>query len=305
MLLPWMLCGALGIALCIFITKNCLLRKSMSEISAGFARCLSEDTNVQISVSSHDRAARRLAKAINLQLSGLRRAQQQYRSGDRELKEAITNISHDLRTPLTAICGYLELLEKQDLSEDAERYAARIRDRSEALKQLTEELFHFSILSSTPALSYEKVNLCRVLEETLLSFEGPMQQAHLVPEIQIPDIPVLRVLDPSAVSRIYGNIINNAIKYSDGDFSVRMETDGRTVFTNTAKELSPVEAGKLFDRFYTVDSARKSTGLGLSIAKTLVEQMNGKIEANYQNEKLSIAVSFSLQDTGRNGQHRP
>ncbi len=294
MLLPWILCVALAIALIVAVIKNIILKKSMVEIYVDFERSIKEDTNVQISISSSDKTARQLAKAINLQLSELRKIKLQYSQGDRELKEAITNISHDLRTPLTAICGYLDLLEKQELSEDTERYIEQIRNRSEVLKQLTEELFRYSIISSTPALSYERVNLCRILEESLLSFEGTMQQANIVPEIQMPNSPVWRILDPSAVSRIFGNLINNAIRYSDGDFSVCMEPSGTITFTNMARELSTVEVGKLFDRFYTVDSARKSTGLGLAIAKTLVEQMEGQIEASYKNGKLNIAISFPL-----------
>jgi signal transduction histidine kinase len=282
----------LSVIVIVLLAKNYLLKKSMREIHTDFENCLSEDTNVQITVSSGDKTATRLAKAINLQLTKLRKIKQQYSDGDRELKEAITNISHDLRTPLTAICGYLDLLEKQNHSEDTERYIEQIRNRSEVLKQLTEELFRYSIISSTPELSYEKVNLCRVLEESLISFEGTMQQVGIQPEIQMPSVPVWRTLDHSAVVRVFGNIINNAIRYSDGDFEVHLEENGKITFSNTANKLTTVEVEKLFDRFYTVDTARKSTGLGLAIAKTLVEKMNGKIEANIKNKKLNIVICF-------------
>lgn len=290
--MQWILCILLSVIVIVLLTKNYLLKKSMREIYTDFENCLSEDTNVQITVSSGDKTVARLAKAINLQLTKLRKIKQQYSDGDRELKEAITNISHDLRTPLTAICGYLDLLEKQNHSEDTERYIEQIRNRSEVLKQLTEELFRYSIISSTPELSYEKVNLCRVLEESLISFEGTMQQAGIQPEIQMPSVPVWRTLDYSAVVRVFGNIINNAIRYSDGDFEVHLEENGKITFSNTANKLTTVEVGKLFDRFYTVDTARKSTGLGLAIAKTLVEKMNGKIEANIKNKKLNIVICF-------------
>ena len=290
--MQWILCILLSVIVIVLLTKNYLLKKSMREIYTDFENCLSEDTNVQITVSSGDKTVTRLAKAINLQLTKLRKIKQQYSDGDRELKEAITNISHDLRTPLTAICGYLDLLEKQNHSEDTERYIEQIRNRSEVLKQLTEELFRYSIISSTPELSYEKVNLCRVLEESLISFEGTMQQAGIQPEIQMPSVPVWRTLDYSAVVRVFGNIINNAIRYSDGDFEVHLEENGKITFSNTANKLTTVEVEKLFDRFYTVDTARKSTGLGLAIAKTLVEKMNGKIEANIKNKKLNIVICF-------------
>lgn len=292
MLLPWILCMILSIALIIAIIKIVLLKKSMVEILTDFERIVAEDTNIQISISSNDKTAKDLAKAINLQLSELRKIKQQCSNGDRELKEAVTNISHDLRTPLTAICGYLDLLEKQELSEDTARYIEQIRNRSEVLKQLTEELFRYSVIASIPELTYEKVNLCRILEETLISFEGALQQANITPEIHMPSKAVWCTLDQSAVTRVFGNIINNAIKYSNGDFIVNLNDDGSIAFTNTSKELSTVEVSKLFDRFYTVDSARKSTGLGLSIAKLLTERMNGVIDATYENDKLSITIEF-------------
>lgn len=292
MLLPWVLCIILAVALIVAIIKNILLKKSMVEILTDFERIVGEDTNIQISISSNDKTAKNLARAINLQLSELRKIKQQCSNGDRELKEAVTNISHDLRTPLTAICGYLDLLEKQELSEDTARYIEQIRNRSEVLKQLTEELFRYSVIASIPELTYEKVNLCRILEETLISFEGALQQANITPEIHMPSKAVWCTLDQSAVTRVFGNIINNAIKYSNGDFIVNLNDDGSIAFTNTSKELSTVEVSKLFDRFYTVDSARKSTGLGLSIAKLLTERMNGVIDATYENDKLSITIEF-------------
>ena len=126
----------------------------------------------------------------------------------------------------------------------------------------------------------------------MLSFIGPFEQKGITPNISLPDIPVPRNLDKSALSRIFGNVVSNAVKYSDGDFSVKMDGDGKTVFSNTAKGLSKADLGKLFDRFYTVDSARKSTGLGLSIAKLLTEKMGGSITAEYKNETLYITVCF-------------
>ena len=286
------LCSVLVFAVIALTIKICMLKKSIREICDGFEHSLHTDTNVQVSVSSRDETVITLAKAINIQLSELRKIKRQYINGDQELKEAITNISHDLRTPLTAIWGYLDLLEKKELPADEKRYVEQIRNRSEALKQLTEELFRYSVISSTPEMSLENVNVCKVLEETLISFEAALQEANIVPDIQLPAEPVLLKLDPTALTRIFSNIINNAIKYSDGDFSVVLEKDGSIVFSNTAKELSTVEVGKLFDRFYTVDSARKSTGLGLSIAKLLTERMKGTIKAEYISDKLYIIVSF-------------
>ena len=291
-MLPWILCGMLAIAVVFLVLKIVIMQRSMDEICACISEHLSSDTNRLVTVSSSDRHVRHLASEIAKQLAELRRQRRRYTNGDRELKEAVTNISHDLRTPLTAICGYLDLLETEEMTENTKRYVEQIANRAEVLKSLTEELFRYSVISSVSDLSYEKVNLGRVLEDTLISFYGAFEQSSITPQISLPDSPVLRTLDKSALSRIFGNIVSNAVKYSDGDFSVTVTELGEIAFSNAASRLSSVDVGKLFDRFYTVDSARKSTGLGLSIAKLLTERMNGHISASYQNGRLTITVSF-------------
>ena len=291
-MLPWIICGVFAVVIVILAIKIRMMQKSMGEICACVTEHLSSDTNQLITVSSSDKHVRHLASEIARQLTELRRQRRQYISGDRELKEAVTNISHDLRTPLTAICGYLELLEAEEMTDNTRRYVEQISNRTEALKALTEELFRYSVISSVSDLSYEKVNVGRVLEDTLISFYGAFEQKNITPNISLPDSVIVRSLDKSALSRIFGNIIGNAVKYSDGDFSVTMSDAGEIIFSNTASELSSVDVGKLFDRFYTVDSARKSTGLGLSIAKLLTERMGGYISAKYNENSISITIYF-------------
>lgn len=297
-MLPWIMCGVLAVIVVILAIKIRMMQKSMDEICSCLSEHLSSDTNQLITVSSSDRHARHLASEIARQLAELRRQRRQYISGDRELKEAVTNISHDLRTPLTAICGYLELLEAEEKTENTKRYVEQIANRTEALKALTEELFRYSVISSVSDLSYEKVNVGRVLEDTLISFYGAFEKKNITPNISLPENVIVRSLDKSALSRIFGNIVSNAVKYSDGDFSVTMTENGEITFSNTASERSSVDVGKLFDRFYTVDSARKSTGLGLSIAKLLTERMKGTIKAEYVSDKLIITIEFRGQEEG-------
>ena len=289
---PWIICGVLAVIIVILMVKIRIMQKSMDEICACMTEHLSTDTNQLITVSSSDKHVRHLASEIARQLAELRRQRRQYISGDRELKEAVTNISHDLRTPLTAICGYLELLESEEMTDNTRRYVEQIQSRTEALKALTEELFRYSVISSVSDLNYEAVNLSRVLEDTLISFYVAFEQKNITPNISLPDGVIIRCLDKSALSRIFGNIISNAVKYSDGDFSVIMTESGEITFSNSASELSSVDVGKLFERFYTVDSARKSTGLGLSIARLLTERMGGRISAEYRETVLTVRVCF-------------
>lgn len=288
----WALIGMMTLVIIVLVIKIYLLRKAAREIADALADRLMTDTNTLIDISSSDRYMRKLANDINIQLRKLRYERRRFQHGDMELKEAVTNISHDLRTPLTAICGYLDLLEREDKSENVQRYLRQIQGRAETLKNLTEELFRYSVVTSTSDYSMEKIDLRKYLESSLVSFYGAMTQNGIIPQIQIPEESVERYLNGSAVNRIFGNIIGNALKYSDGDFYVTMETDGKITFANTARNLSSVDVGKLFDRFYTVETGRKSTGLGLSIAKILTERMGGKIHAEYKNFKLYIVVCF-------------
>lgn len=285
----------IGILL-IFILALCakvhFLRKSAQEIGDAFRDRLTADTNTLIDISSRDRYMRKLAAEINAQLRLLRKEHHRYQQGDQELKEAVTNISHDLRTPLTTICGYLDLLEREEKSEAVQRYLFQIENRTEALKSLTDELFQYSVATSSQALKPERLDVVRSLEDSLLSFYGVMQEKEIHPNINLPEEPIYRELDASALNRVFSNIISNAVKYSDGDFAVTMTKDGSITFVNSAKELDAVTVGRLFDRFYTVDAGRNSTGLGLSIAKLLTERMGGSIEAAYESQQLHIIVKL-------------
>ena len=291
-MLPWLLCGILVLAAIILLVRLWLLRRSLDEIARQLKERLSQDTNSPIFLSTRDAYARRLAAELNVQLKELRRARQKFQQGDAELKGAVTNISHDLRTPLTAIRGYLDLLAREDLPEDTRRYLGLIENRAEAMTQLTEELFRYSLANHRQELKLEAVDLRRCLEESLVSFYAAMGQRGIVPEISLPEGPVVRTLDPTAVSRIFGNIASNALKYSDGDFFAALDERGTAVFSNSARALDPVSADRLFDRFYTVETGRGSTGLGLSIARLLTERMGGTIQAEYLEERLYITVAF-------------
>ena len=269
------------------------MRRSLREITAELEEKLGADTNTLLSVSSSDAAVRALAANLNAQLRTLRRERRRLQSGDRELREAVTNISHDLRTPLTAICGYLELLKQEPQSEAAARYLALIAGRTRAMKQLTEELFRYSVvLAGEEGLHLEPVSLNGALEESLAGFYAALSERGITPEISIPETPVVRQLDRAALSRILGNILSNALKYSDGDLSVTLLDTGELSFVNTASALDEVQVGRLFDRFYTVESARDSTGLGLSIARLLTEQMGGTITADYERPRFRICLVF-------------
>ena len=268
--------------------KVALLRHGIKGLRRDLVERRGQDTNTLLSLPCRDRELRRLASALNQELRALRQERLRYQQGDKELKEAVVNISHDLRTPLTAISGYLQLLQGQDLPPDARRYLEQIGGRTQAMKRLTEELFRYSVVVSEENLAREPVDLRRAVEEALLSFYGALEGRGIEPQVRLPEEKVERLLDPAAVNRVLGNILTNALKYSAGDLEVTLEESGRLTFSNSAPGLDPVAAGRLFDRFYTVEAARNSTGLGLSIAKELTQRMGGEMGAELHNGRLTV-----------------
>lgn len=284
-------CATCVVIIVILVVKIILMKRDINAIAADFNGKLNSDTNTLVTISGSDKSVRRLAADINKSLKELRRQKLKFERGDTELKNAVTGISHDLRTPLTAISGYLDLLEREQKSEDVERYLGIIKNRTEALKQLADELFKYSVITSPDYdAPKERVSVNAVLEESIVAYYAALQQKGIAPEINIPEEAVYCTANRAALSRIFSNLIGNAIKYSDGDLNITLTGDGQITFSNTASQLTEVQVSRLFDRFYTVESARKSTGLGLSIAKVLVEQMDGTISANYNHNTLSISI---------------
>ena len=286
----WVLAAAIALIVVLLI-KIYLLKKSAREIGDKFADILKTDTNTLVDISSRDKDMCELADSINKQLKILRKEHLQYHQGNTELKNAITNISHDLRTPLTAIAGNLYMIGKTDELSEIREYVGAIEERTEAMKQLTEELFRYSmIVSNESKEDTEEVFVNQVLAESISSFYPVLTEKGITPQIHITDTRIVRNVNRSELARVFSNLLNNAVKYSDGDLEITLSDLGEITFANTAKELSTVEVEQLFDRFYTVEAAHHSTGLGLSIARTLVKRMGGTITADYDNGRFTIRI---------------
>lgn len=288
----WLAASVLAVIAATLGVKIWLLHRGVKALRLDLAQKLDRDTNTLLSLPCRDRELRRLAAALNQELRLLREERLRYQQGDRDVKEAVVNVSHDLRTPLTALAGYVELLKGEALPPDASRYLRQIEGRTKAMKAMTEELFRYSLAADETVLTLEPVDLRAAVEESLLSFYGAFQQKGAVPQIFLPESPVVRQVDRGALSRVLGNILANALKYSGGDLAVTVTQRGQMIFSNLAPGLDPISAGRLFDRFYTVESSRQSTGLGLSIAKELAQRMDGSIGSNFQNGTLTVWVEF-------------
>ncbi|HIY27342.1 MAG TPA: HAMP domain-containing histidine kinase [Candidatus Acutalibacter pullistercoris] len=288
----WAAAAVLAAVVLALGVKVWLLRRGAKALRLDLSQKLREDTNTLLSLPCRDRELRRLAASLNEELRLLRKERLRYQQGDRELKEAVVNVSHDLRTPLTALSGYVELLKGEALSPAGQRYLSQIEDRAQAMQAMTEELFRYSLAAEETALTLEPVDLRAAVEEALLSFYGAFQQKGVVPQLSLPQGPVTRQLDKAALSRVLGNILTNALKYSPGELAVALSPAGGLTFSNPAPGLDPVSAGRLFHRFYTVESSAQSTGLGLSIARELTQRLGGTISARWESGRLQVELTF-------------
>lgn len=278
--------------ICIILTlKIYSIKKSIKEIQKSIENILNTDTNNLILIS--DASVKKLAIFLNKELKEMRKQKLQYEYGNQELKRNITNVSHDLRTPLTAIKGYIELLKEESLTQNGRKYISVINRKTEELTELTEQLFDFAkILDTDMVLTKEKCYLNELLEEVLASYYPIFKEKDIVPEVLICKEKVEKVVNKASMIRVFENIFSNVVKYSNGNFKVELKNDGEIIFSNKATSLDATTVQKIFDRYFSVENAKESTGIGLSIAKQLVELNGGNISADYVKGILVIEVRF-------------
>lgn len=274
----------------IFVYKNMV--KSISSQLDDFN---SRKTDKKIDMALLDKDFENLGSQINgLMESYIQENGRRIRS-ENELKQAIANMSHDLRTPLTSVLGYLQLLEAEDVSDEEKKdYLSIARNRTERLEILLKGFFDLSVIESPDyRLKADRVDVRRIVAATLMSFYDPLNERKVEPKITVPENSVYIMADESAVTRVVENLIANAVAYMHSDLSVTLEEKSSKVIlviSNDTRNLRPEDVTYLFDRFYTADQNRsnKSTGLGLSIVKSLMLKMNGEITAVLEGDVLHI-----------------
>jgi signal transduction histidine kinase len=216
---------------------------------------------------------------------------------EKRFKELITNISHDLRTPLTAIKGYQQLMEKSELSQDQNKKLQIAKKHTEKLGQLIEHVYEYTFLENvdqTPELI--RINLTNLVAETIIDSIPILEEKNLTIDFR-DTAPIYILGDKVMVTRIVQNLIRNGIQHSDGTMVVRLHERNKAIlsFSNPIDKSKRIDVGRLFERFYVGDKSRSnSTGLGLSIVKLLAEQMNGSVGASLENGLLNIQVELPL-----------
>ena len=280
-----------GIAAFFIGIKLYFLKKSIKEIHISLSRILKTDTNQLLTISSADKEMKLFVNDLNKELQNLRKEKLEYQNGNQELKKIVTNISHDIRTPLTAIQGYIDLLKKN--TEKQEEYIQIIEKKTEELTLLTDQLFDFSTTMDVGIkIKKEKCCINEILEEVLANMYPIFKEKQMNPKLEICKQKIYRNLDKNSINRIFENILSNVCKYGKGDFTVILDSKGVITFSNKATSLDEITVQKIFDRYFTVENAKKSTGLGLSISKQLVELNGGTISAKCVKENLIIKICF-------------
>lgn len=266
---------------------------SIKEIEDNLDIILNNDTNKLITISTNNKRLNRLTTILNTSLRKIRKLELSYKNGNKELQESITNISHDLRTPLTAIKGYIDLIKKEKSKKKIVEYLKIIENKTEDLVILTEQLYDYSkSLDLKDKLKKEKVCINDILEDTILSYYALIKKKNLTPEINITTKRIYRKIDKNMAIRILENIISNTIKYTDEDIKITLLDNGKIIIKNKSHVLDNTTVNKMFDRYYTIESGSNTSGIGLSIAKQLVNINGGKITAKYSQGYLIVELEF-------------
>lgn len=290
------------LALCVLLGfKLLLLKRSVRSIKEQLSRTRETGYNKQLTIPLADKDLSAMAAEINENLSFQSSLKLRFEQAERSVRESVSDIAHDLRTPLTVIKGNLQMLESSpSLSDKDKAYIAVCKEKSDFLRSMADDFFELSLLesdSAPPAL--KRVSVINLLMEFLAENEAVIRFHSLTPEIRFPEKTVFIYADEALLIRMFSNLLNNVLKYAEGSFGIDvMADDGRIdiVFSNHIRSEADFDPARLFERTYRGDKARggQGAGLGLYIVKLLCEKQCGKAEAFIRENRLFIKLSFGI-----------
>ena len=276
-------------------------RRRIKSINRQLEYINSHATNMIVTGDYGNASITELVNEINGLLTQTAKLRKEYLNKESNLKDTLTSLSHDIRTPLTSLDGYFQLLHDSNSPAERERYIAAIRERIESLKLMLDELFTYAKLQDgSYPLDMEYHNLNKLLYDTAFSFYDDFKRRSIEPKIQITEEQVTVFCNYTALKRAMQNIIKNSLEHGENSFSIELENienEAVITFKNSYRNTDEIDVEHVFDRFYKADTARKrvSTGLGLSIAKEIVEKMGGQIEAHIEDNMFIVKVCLQLQ----------
>ena len=289
-----LLCAGLAV-------RQAILEKGLRRAARRMREQMANETTARLALPCPSAGAEELLSCLN-QLLELRQEERAlYRRKEQELRRQIANVSHDLRTPLTSILGYLQLLEGEGLSPGKRvEYLSVIEGRARTLQTFIAAFYDLSrIEGGELPLERDKVDLGRALSDQLAAAYEQIEESGLVMEVDIaPDMPPVWA-DGGAVTRIFSNLLTNALRHGEDTLAVKLYREGNAVvsaFSNRADGLTAEDAAHVFERFYTADKMRtgQSTGLGLAIVKALAERMGHTVAARWEDGVFTIEVRWSV-----------
>lgn len=275
-------------------------RRQIKNVKSQISFLNQHETNMFITSDQKSGCVAELTDELNTLIEQTAALRKEIADNESHLKDTIINLSHDIRTPLTSMDGYFQLLLKSDDPEERQQYAAVISDRLSSLKEMLDELFTYAKLTNK---AYEvELSPCAVNEillSVLFSFYKDIKQRGIEPLVNVPEQDIFIQGNEPALHRIFQNILKNCIEHGNNQLSVRLIYTADTVqicFENDYQTQEPIDANKVFERFYKADGARSktSTGLGLSIAKELVERLNGSITGDVKHGRFIVITTFNV-----------
>lgn len=275
------------------------LKRNMNEIKSELILTRDAEYNRQITVDLLDNSLSEMTVEINRNLDYQKKLKEKSEAAELSLKQSVSDIAHDLRTPLTVISGNLQMLKNETaLSPNAMEYIRTSEEKCAAMKAMADDFFELSVLESDySAAQLSRVNMTNELMQFIADNEAVIRSRKLMPDIVFPETSVFAMADPLLLSRMLGNLLNNVVKYAEHSFRITLSAEqGATVitFSNPIPEGRQIDAERLFDRAYRADKARSGSGagLGLYIVKLLAEKQNAQVFAYTENGELFIGVKF-------------
>lgn len=298
--MPVVICIILAIACIVLAVQLLSLKSEMRKLKKELSLTRDKQYNRKLTVSLIDNDFSALATEMNKNLDYQKQLKLQSEQAERSLKQSVSDIAHDLRTPLTVIKGNLQMLEYEEkLSERGMGYLRICGEKSDAMKQMADEFFELSLLesdSSEAALS--RVNITNLLMQFIADNEAVIRSCRLTPDIIFPEKTVFALADEQLLMRMFSNLLNNIVKYAESEFAITIEAADdkcRVIFSNSVNS-GNIDVEHLFDRTYRADKSRHGTsaGLGLYIVKLLAQKQCAEVKAELENNVLKIITSFNI-----------
>lgn len=277
------------------------MENQVKSLTNQLAHINASKTNKRITIGLLNKSIEKLAEKINKTIEIKLQSEASRVKVENDLRQTIANMSHDLRTPLTSIIGYIQFLKLAGISdEEKAEYLEVAEHRAKSLEILLNDFYELSLIDSLDyELSMEKLNINKILEQVVLDRYADFMGRNINPSINIPSEALYIIGEKKSVERVIDNLLSNAIKYAKDAINISLkieENDMILKFSNTFTSLTQQDAENIFDRFYMADKTRsgKGTGLGLAIAKGLVEKMGGSINCNIKGDMFNIYCKFEL-----------